>query len=101
MWGTRWRGRRSILFVDNDAARHALIKGYTSSLASARLVASFWEGEAALASYCWVERVPSPSNIADGPSRLCFDEVVALGGRVVEPPRYRVEELLLDLVAWA
>ena len=90
-----------ILFVDNDGARHALIKGYTPSLASAHLVASFWESEAALASYCWVERVPSPSNIADGPSRLSFDEVVGLGGRVIEPPRYRIEALLSDLAAWA
>ena len=90
-----------LLFIDNDSARHALIKGYTPSLASARLVSSFWESEAALASYCWVERVPSLSNIADGPSRLKFDEVVDLGGRVIQAPRYCVEALLSDRAAWA
>ena len=90
-----------MLFIDNDSARHALIKGYTPSGASARLVAAFWETEATLASYSWVDRVPSLSNIADGPSRLRFDEVVELGGLVIPAPRYGVKELLSDGAAWA
>ena len=33
---------------------------------------------------CWFERVPSESNIADGPSRGCVDEAIALvNGRVL------------------
>ena len=100
-WGERWRGRRILLFVDNDSARFALIKGYTPSVASARLVAAFWEMEACLASYCWIDRVPSASNIADGPSRLTFDEVVELGGLVRPAPQYNVGRLLADGYAWA
>ena len=42
---------------------------------------------------CWYERVASESNIADDPSRLCFDELVELGSEqcVVTHPASIVE----------
>ena len=68
-----------LLFVDDDSARHAPIKGGSPSPASAMLVSLFWAEEASLRSFAWVERVASASNIADGPSRLAFAEICALG----------------------
>ncbi len=57
------------MFVDNEAARGALIKGSTSSAASAGLVGEFWDVVARLGAHVWVERVASHSNPADAPSR--------------------------------
>ena len=63
------KGRPVICFIDNDAARYALIKGSSPTPDSAWLAALYWEREATVGSYSWFERVPSPSNIADAPSR--------------------------------
>ena len=82
LWGQYLRGRRIIVFVDNDAARHALIRGASPSGPSAVLVSLFWANEARLGSFCWVERVPTQSNPADGPSRLRFVEARRLGAEI-------------------
>ena len=71
-WGAQARDRRVILFVDNEAARAALIKGVSSSRPSAELVGWFWQSCAEHCIHIWIERVPSKSNPADGPSRDDF-----------------------------
>ena len=58
-----------IHYVDNESARYALIKGNSPTYDSAALAAAFWTREAELACFSWFEWVPSPSNIADDPSR--------------------------------
>ena len=63
--------RRVLQFVDNDAARH----GYSPSVASAAILCETWRLEVALGSLSYFCRVPSSSNLADGPSRLAFDDV--------------------------
>ena len=68
MWADR-RDRAVLHFVDNDAARFALIKGSSPTTDSAWLTSQFWEEEASVGAFSWFERVPSPSNPADGPSR--------------------------------
>ena len=78
-YGERVRGRRILHFIDNNAARDALIKGYTRETAAAALVGEFWLEEAKNASLSWFCRVPSASNPSDGPSRGDFAEVDALG----------------------
>ncbi len=57
-------------FIDNDAARFSLIKGTSPTQDSAWLTGEFWRREAKAQAFSWFERVPSPSNPADGPSRL-------------------------------
>jgi len=81
LWQERLVGRRSLNFIDNDAAREGLIRGRSRSQASAELLDCFWEVEARLAGSSWFSRVPSPSNIADAPSRLEFSHP-ALEGAV-------------------
>ena len=68
-WGAAVNGRRVIAFVDSDAARAALVNGHSGSPASARLVGAAWALAQEYGVYLWVDRVPSPSNVADGPSR--------------------------------
>ena len=80
-WGRQLAGRRILVFVDNDAARTAVIKGDTRSLASARITHQFWERAATHEWYPWIDRVPSKSNPADGPSRGVWDEVERMGAR--------------------
>ena len=66
---------RIIHFVDNDSAKSALVTGHTKSKASAALVdiVSFQESKAM--SRTWYSRVPSPSNVADNPSRQQFSSL--------------------------
>ena len=82
LWAPWLRGRRALLFVDNDAARHAIIRGASPSGPSAVLVEQFWSAEAELDAFSWIEQVPSPSNPADGPSRLRFGDPALRGARV-------------------
>jgi len=69
LWKHKIKGRDVIHFFDNDAARYALVKGTSPCLESAWLVQSFWTNESETDSRSWIARVPSRSNIADGPSR--------------------------------
>ena len=83
LWHVFLRERRVIWFVDNDAARHALIKGASPSGPSAALAGAFWSNEERLGSFSWVERVPTQCNPADGPSRLFFQDAVSSAPRYV------------------
>ncbi|CAE7319085.1 unnamed protein product [Symbiodinium sp. CCMP2592] len=60
--------RRLIWWVDNESARYGLIKGISDSPSMASLVQAFALADSKAPSYSWYERVPSFSNIADGPS---------------------------------
>ena len=94
-------GRRVLWFVDNDAARYGLIKGYSPTRASAWLLSEAWRHDEKSGAVSWFERVPSKSNCADGPSRLDFSRLGGLfggGTREVSSPdiwdellRHRIE----------
>ena len=70
MFRHRFAGRPLLCFIDNEAARHALVKAASSNDSCAALVEGV--GDCDLADGCtpWYARVPSPSNLADDPSRL-------------------------------
>ncbi len=89
-----------ITFVDNDFARFALIQAYSPSLVSAGLLANLWMCEAAAGTMSWYERVASPSNVADNPSRL-VPHLDGFNGRLVDPvvPHSWVD-LLLGAAWW-
>lgn len=72
--------RRSLWWVDNDAARFAIIKGLSSSPTMRCLVREFYAFELESPSFTWVERIPSFSNVADGPSRGKPEEALHLLG---------------------
>eukprot|EP00439_Symbiodinium_sp_Y106_P026673 s8486_g3.t1 len=62
-------GRRVLWWVDNESARYGLIKGISDSMTMCDLIQAFAIEDSRAPSYSWYERVPSFSNIADGPSR--------------------------------
>ena len=72
--------RRVTWFVDNEAARFSAIKGISATLTMRILVREFFRLEATTPTFPWIERVPSSSNPADGPSRQSPGEVMALLG---------------------
>jgi hypothetical protein len=90
--------RRVIWFVDNEAARFSAIKGISATTTMRALVREFFSFEAETPSFPWIERVPSTSNPADGPSRKAPEEVMALLGvdacSVLEHPAELISRLI-------
>eukprot|EP00972_Heterocapsa_arctica_P018444 2723957-Heterocapsa_arctica.AAC.1 len=84
-WMDHLRGREVVHFVDNDSAKHALVKASSSHPASEAVVAQVWEQEVQELVSSWYDRVPSPSNPADDPSRGVVAGLVAAGAVRVVP----------------
>ena len=79
------------------AARCALIKGISPSPTMKQLVRLFYHFEVESPTYSWIERIPSASNPADGPSRDSPQETLDLGVskcEVLEHPTDLVERPL-------
>jgi hypothetical protein len=69
-WRNELRGQKVVYLIDNEAVREALVKGSTGAVASRSLLLQCAEEAVALGGAAWYTRVASPSNVADGPSRL-------------------------------
>ena len=70
VWGKRVHSTHLVCYLDNDAARAALCKGYGSTELAQRIVGCAMQLESRFKTKSWYARVPSHSNISDGPSRL-------------------------------
>jgi hypothetical protein len=91
LWQSRMAHRRTFLFVDNDAARVALIRGNSTNIHSDNLVWAFHDMDLHCQSRIWVARVPTHSNPADPPSRLRFrDNEIAFSCETVQAKRLQV-----------
>ena len=75
------RGCAFVGFVDNEGARHAVIGAYTRGARGIGLVDAIGNEIAELQAHPWWARVPSPSNLADAPSRLDFEDLRGRGAR--------------------
>ena len=96
LWQSALAGRNVLIFIDNDSAREALIRGYSPAWPSAELIATTWLALAQCRCRPWFARVPGPSNIADGPSRLQFETAGRLGAVLCDLP-----DQWLDWVRWS
>ena len=92
-WASRMQDRQVILFYDTNATRSAIVKGYTGQLDGSELIARVWLDVAVLCIGLFADRVESASNLADGPSRLEFDQFVSLGS-VLAPVNFSWSEKL-------
>ncbi len=72
--------RPCIFFIDNEAARIALLKGASPSISLFRMTHAISVLDAAKPCGIWYERVPSFSNISDRPSRGRAEEAALLVG---------------------
>lgn len=98
-----YRDRPVIQFQDNTWALSALIHGYASRPDMGRVVNAFHVAQFALGARIWLEWVPSAANIADLPSRLRFDELLAIlpNARRVPTVLPSREEWLLPFASFA
>ena len=94
LWSTLLRGTDLLVFIDNDAARASLAKSFTRKEEGARIVHEAVHLEEQLDVQAFFMRVPTFSNIADGPSRGDFSAVFRMGGRRVALPPFAVEHSL-------
>ena len=62
-----------IFFIDNESARLALIKGYSPILPTLKILMSVIGWDYLNHCYPWYARVPTFSNISDGPSRMSLE----------------------------
>jgi hypothetical protein len=83
-WGGMLKSTHLVCYLDNDAARAALCKGYGSNELAQRIVGCTMQLESRFKTKSWYARVPSHSNISDGPSRLDCREVEQLGSKQIE-----------------
>ena len=71
-WASELTDASIVQYLDNSSAERALVKGYSPSPASAPLISWVADADVRLGARSWYDRVPSPSNPADGPSRLHY-----------------------------
>ena len=84
IWGDRLQSTQVVCYLDNDAARAAMCKGYGSTELAQSIVSRVMERESQHKLKSWFARVPTHSNISDGPSRLDCKEVEQLGSKQIE-----------------
>ena len=94
VWETELQYCQGVFYLDNEAAKGALIAGATPSDNGSWLVRSFTVREMQCQLKVWFARVPTSSNVADKPSRLDVSELTAEG-----VSRVTIEwEQLLELI---
>ena len=94
VWEKELQYCQGVFYLDNEAAKGALIAGATPSGNGSWLVRSFTVREMQCQLKVWFARVPTSSNVADKPSRLDVSELTAEG-----VSRVTIEwEQLLELI---
>ena len=79
LWGNLFLNSQVVMYLDNDAARAGLIKMRGATDIGDIIIQETAVLEARLAFRPWFGRVPTASNVADGPSRLDCRFVESLG----------------------
>ena len=79
LWGPLMQSTHVVFYLDNDAARAAVCKGCGGTKLGQRIVQCIMEVECQLKLKSWYARVPTHSNVSDGPSRMDCTEVMQLG----------------------
>ena len=82
-WRKEWYPTDTFVFVDNNPAKDALVRGCSTSLVLAYIVKATRLLCTEFGIGVRYERVASPSNLADGPSRADDSELLALGSRKI------------------
>ena len=75
LWKRRLRNRPCVFYIDNNSSRDVAISGRARTQPGSNLVAGLLKLEDESCTNSWFARVPSASNIADGPSRNCMSEI--------------------------
>ncbi len=76
---------RYLSFVDNEAAKHALVKGYRSVTSVNRIIIAFWLTCENRKLDPWFERVSTGANITDAVSRDDLGPGLERGWKLLSP----------------
>ena len=85
VWKNSLEAAPLICFVDNNSARDVAISGAGRNATARALVGFLLKLEMAVCAAPWYSRVPTPSNIADDPSRGEIDKLVQEGVKQTDP----------------
>jgi len=77
IWKRHLRHRPCVMYIDNNATRDVSISGRARTAPASDLVAELLMLEDRNCTNTWFARVPSASNLADGPSRNDLAEITA------------------------
>ena len=69
LWESYLTAKHVVFFIDNEASRFCILKGYSKNDAISKMVHSLASHEESVGCFTWFARVPSEANIADAPSR--------------------------------
>lgn len=84
VWERFLRGALVVCYIDNNSARDVAISASARNSVAHNLLDKLITVEMASRGFFWYARVPSPSNIADAPSRLKIDDLVKGGAKKTE-----------------
>ena len=84
-WANYLEGSQLVMYLDNEAARHSMIRCHAEAAYVDRTIQKFIRVETELQLRVWFGRVPTSSNIADPPSRMQFESLVASGAKRAFP----------------
>ena len=78
-WGDMLRHRHVLVYIDNDGARHSWIRGSADAPYARAMIHQGTLKESELDTTPYFCRVPTSSNLGDGPSRMDFSMCYKLG----------------------
>ena len=79
LWKGLMHGSQLVCYLDNEGTRHSLIRCYADTEPADSWVRAFLKYEMDLQLNVWFARVPTASNVADGPSKPPAQRCVLLG----------------------
>ena len=94
LWRSVLKGKCAFVFIDNEGARSAWICGFAATKAAQHMLHVGTTLEAKLSLHAYFARVPTHSNMGDGPSRGNFSAVEKLGGKRLRVPQETLECLM-------
>ena len=97
VWHDLLVDRTVITFVDNEATKCCLIKGYSPQVDMMAICSLCTRAEIEQRSVLYFERVASPSNIGDGPSRFRLPPPLPQWGAAT---RTRLDDRSLSWSSW-
>ena len=69
LWAGWLRAKHVVFFIDNEASRFCILKGYSKNPCISKMVHALATLEESAGCFAWYARVPTEANIADYPSR--------------------------------
>ena len=81
LWTPLLKSQFCIMYVDNEGTKFSLVKGFSENPCVCKLVQRFALHESETHIMSWISRVPSHSNISDGPSRNDLKLLMSLNAK--------------------